>query len=188
MEFDDKKIENGLMALFDCFEAKQRERDKAFVENFKARNPEIYEDIKIVVEEGDWESFDCLYKSRFSKMTESLIEGNSKYKWFFINAGRLERHLRHIFERFEGSACCADKARTLTDLILNYYKNEESGNCELDCNQKYTFHLPKKVLKDSDSIIEYAKGFYSLMVSGDFGLYIACLGKIAEQARSKDRV
>lgn len=75
-------------------------------------------------------------------------------KAFFLNEqiDFLENHFYWLFSLFEGNACCADKARTVIYHIKLFFENGKQ--ISFDFEQKYTYHLPKKIFKTHYSIME----------------------------------
>lgn len=94
----------------------------------------------------------------FEKVVSGLLKveisnHSEKLGFLFLHSQWIERHFNFLIEKVEGSACCADKSRTIikeiaqslllkTDIHFNY-------------SQQYTFHLPTKIFTDHQSIMEF---------------------------------
>lgn len=89
------------------------------------------------------------------QMVDAVVEGefphNRNAQFLMAHSQFIEGHLDSIFTKFEGSACSHDKTRAVLAHLLMFFL--QGKRVEFDYEQQYTFHLPKKVLKDHDSII-----------------------------------
>lgn len=116
-------------------------------------------------------------------VVESEFPHNDKAQFLMANSHFIESHLDKIFSRFEGSACSHDKTRTVIKHVLRFFTTKKP--IEFDYNQEYTFHLPKKVLKDHDSIIAFITGLHHLYYGNSDHYLVALQGIIAQAAASK---
>lgn len=83
-----------------------------------------------------------------------LAAGDSRDLHFILeNYNSLEGFFRFYVEKFEGSACCADKSRTIVAKLAKFFKDGERISFNYD--QQYTYHLPTKVFTDHDDILEF---------------------------------
>lgn len=122
---------------------------------------------------------------------EQLIGGMVREEFAHDVSGELSflvRHcnwitnmVRHLFEHVEGSACCADKARTVVAAIAMHLVNERE--IRFDYTQEYTFHLPAKVLKSQQDVMSYFRALRSLSL-GNPGPYIRCLDSLFQAPAS----
>lgn len=86
-----------------------------------------------------------------------------KYVDVFTNYQFYENHIEKLCTHYEGSACCADKSRTIVGRYLNFIRTGDKGNWEVDNDKCYW--LPRFGTQDQ---------WYALMD----GLYEFCFGKI----------
>ncbi len=107
-----------------------------------------------------------------SGLIKSEISNNRDVIHLFKNSNTIEHHFRYWIEKKEGSACCADKTRTILKRLVKFYKTGEK--IEFDYTQEYTFHLPKVVFKTHESIINFYEGVKHLQ----YGNPIAYLNEI----------
>lgn len=98
-----------------------------------------------------------------SGLIKSEISTNKDVVYIFENSENIEHHFRYWIEKIEGSACCADKTRTILRRLVEFYKN--GTEIQFDYNAEYTFHLPKVIFKTHESII----GFYEAVRALRFG-------------------
>ncbi len=112
----------------------------------------------------------------------SLHGDNEKLNFLFKNYDFVEHHISFIFRHFEGSNCCVDKAKTIISELINYYKNNKT--ILFDYKQEFTYHLPEKVLKEHEQIIE----FYNTIINLFYGRpisYLKFLNQLALEEGNK---
>lgn len=99
----------------------------------------------------------------------NAIAENGRARFLFQESGFVENHFRKLIERYEGMPCCADKTRTIMRaLARNLIHGDE---IVFDFGQEYTFHLPKKIFKDQESILSFFEAIHNLFY-GSFELYL----------------
>lgn len=99
---------------------------------------------------------------------EQLIDGvlakelspHSAAAFLYRQADFVEHHLSYLFVRYEGLACSTDKARTVIRALARHFDTEDE--IAFDYEQKYTFHLPKTVLRQHSEILAVFKALCSL--------------------------
>jgi len=101
-----------------------------------------------------WEKF-------ISGFLKSTINANKDVEFIFKNSQYIDRHFCNLFEKYEGSACCADKSRTIVNRLLKYY--QEGEEIVFNYEAEYTYHLPKKIFKSHDHIIQFYESIKSLL-------------------------
>lgn len=89
---------------------------------------------------------------------------NDMLPFVFKHHGMIERHFQNLFSKIEGRACSADKSRTVIRSLARYCRTGEE--IKFDYDGKYTFHLPKKIFKTHDEIMELVKALRTLYVMG----------------------
>ena len=95
-----------------------------------------------------------------SGFLKSKIKANKDVQFIWRHFEFLDRHFRNLFEKYEGSDCCADKSRTIVNRLLKYYN--DCDKIEFNYESEYTYHLPKKIFKNHDDIIQFYEGLKSL--------------------------
>lgn len=95
-----------------------------------------------------------------SGLIKSEISKNNDVLFILKHSRFIEQNYRYWVEKIEGSACCADKTRTILRRLFEFYKN--GTKIEFDYNAEYTFHLPKVIFKTHESIVEFYEGVKSL--------------------------
>lgn len=135
-------------------------------------NKDLFETIKHIdgvvcavkyVEEMDYESLYYLFAYRLEQTIDGMVEHvtpSYDAKLIFKHSHFIETHLSNLFEKREGSACCADKARTIIRSLLRFYM--AGKKIEFDYGAEYTYHLPKTMLKDHDSIVMFVNALIDL--------------------------
>ena len=95
-----------------------------------------------------------------SGLIKSEISKNEDVIFILKNSRLIESNFRYWIERIEGTACCADKSRTILRRLMGFYKSGD--RITFDYTQEYTFHLPKVMFKTHESIIEFYEGVKGL--------------------------
>ena len=96
-----------------------------------------------------------------SGFLKSTVKSNPDVEFIWKNSEYINRHFRNLFEKYEGSACCADKSKNIVNSLLKYYNSGEK--IEFNYASKYTYHLPKKIFKSQDHIVLFYEGLKSLL-------------------------
>jgi len=100
----------------------------------------------------------------WNQFAESILRrelsNNHELRFIFMHSTYLENHFEKLFERYEGVASCADKARTVIARLARFY--HLGTPIEFDMNAKYTYHFPKRILTTQAEIIEFYQALSSL--------------------------
>ena len=119
-----------------------------------------------------------------SGLIEIEISDNDDVKFILKRSQFVESHFMTLIQTVEGSACCADKSRTIMSGLLGFYK--DGRLIVFDYKQQYTFHLPKTIFKTHESIIGFYEGLRGLYC-GNPERYLRELLKI-QVAHKKEEV
>ncbi len=112
------------------------------------------------------------YDQFVTGLIKTEISSNNDVSFILKNSQFIECHFRYWIEKKEGSACCADKTRTILKQLIEFYKT--GVEISFDYNQEYTFHLPKEVFKTHVSIIQFYEGL-KFLYYGNPTKYLSCL-------------
>ena len=133
-----------------------------------AKNIELYNKI---IDSGEIPRFDGPREFFFAVLYpwDNFIEGfvkseispNPDVVFIYRNSEFIDRHFCSLFEKIEGSAYSADKSRTIVKSLLDFYLN--GNRIEFNYEGECTYHLPKKIFKDHDSIVSFYQGLKGLM-------------------------
>jgi hypothetical protein len=96
-----------------------------------------------------------------SGFLKSTLKANRDVEFLFKHSQYIDRHFYNLFGKYEGSACSADKSRTIVNRLLKFYATGEK--IEFDYEGEYTYHLPKKIFKSHDHIVNFYEGLKSLL-------------------------
>lgn len=158
-------------------------------------NKDLFEKIKHIdgvvraikfATEMDYESLYYLFAYKLEQTIDGLVEHvtpSYDAKLIFKHSHFIETHLSNLFEKREGSACCADKARTIIRSLLRFYMTGKK--IEFDYGAEYTYHLPKTMLNDHDSIVMFVNALLDLYY-GNPERYLASLLIVAPGAIKLD--
>lgn len=96
------------------------------------------------------------FEQFISGFLKSELKMNNELQFIYSNSQFIERHFEKLIEQIEGSACCADKSRTIMNSIIDFYKSDIEIVFNYD--SEYTFHLPKKIFTNHNCIIDFYQG------------------------------
>lgn len=85
---------------------------------------------------------------------------NNNAQWLFTHHGYVENHFQKLIAMHEGTACCADKSRTIINALARWLK--DGTEIVWNYEGEYTFHLPKKVFTTHESIALFFEALMSL--------------------------
>lgn len=85
---------------------------------------------------------------------------NSKVDFLLLHSRYVENHFLKLIVQKEGSACSADKSRTIISAIFRWLKTEQK--IEWNYDGEYTYHLPKTIFKTHDEIIQFYEAIKNL--------------------------
>lgn len=132
----------------------------SMISNVEQENIELY---KEVIKSNKIEKFDnpedfyfaVLYpwKNFIRGYLKTEINANRDIEFIYLNYGFIESHFNFLFQKIEGSACCADKSKTIIRRLVEFYTTNK--RIEFNYDAEYTFHLPKKIFKTHDEIITF---------------------------------
>lgn len=92
---------------------------------------------------------------------KSSLKANRDVEFIFKHSQYIDRHFCNLFREKEGSACCADKSRTIVNRLLEFYTTGKKIDFNYDA--EYTYHLPKKIFKNHDQIVEFYEGLKNFL-------------------------
>jgi AraC-like DNA-binding protein len=125
---------------------------------------------KKVIDSSEIKSFDNLDEFFYAVLypwdkfitgyLRSELKANQDVEFIFKQANYIDRHFRNSFEKYEGTAFCADKSRTIVNRLLEFYTTGKI--IEFDYEGEYTYHLPKKIFTDHQQIINFYEGLKDL--------------------------
>jgi len=90
----------------------------------------------------------------------SEVSKNSDVQFIYKNYDFIEVNFKYLFEKVNGNAYCADRARTMIDSLVTFF--ETGKKIEFDYNQEYIFQLPETIFKNHDHIVTYYEALKDL--------------------------
>jgi hypothetical protein len=116
----------------------------------------------------------------FEKILDGLIarevSENFKARFLLLHSQYVLWQFRRVIEQLEGSACCADKAKTILRSLLRFFLTGEK--IVFDRNQQYTFHLPESVFAEHAEIVRFFDALCTLY-HGDPAPYVDMLSTLS---------
>ena len=142
------------------FESQRRNRENKHSSYF--HEDSIQKAIEYIKKENI-DNFSYLFMLEIDEFIESIIEQGTKNEnaqFLLKNIFFVEQHIEFMIKEHEGNPCCADKTSFILSRLLHFFLTETEIN--LNYNQEYTFHLPKKVLYNHELIMDFYQGLKSL--------------------------
>lgn len=139
------------------------------IEKKNIESAEAMESLPVVLDalahlrEGDVTRFYFGLIYPINNAVEGLIakEFSSREARFLVmNSTFVEENFKSLIVKYEGSACSADKSRTIMRALLKFYVSGKE--IVFDHSQEYTYHLPKNVFTTHAEIVEFFDGLYRL--------------------------
>lgn len=149
---DTQKITEFLESLSDQIEQSQIDLYRKIIESSGIKQISDYEEF--------YSAVIYPFENFVRGFVQSEISSNPNVVFIMQNSYFVEIHFRKMFEKFEGSACSADKSRTIVKCLLSYFKNGKQ--IEFDYNVKYTFNLPIRIFTTHQDIIQFYEAIKSL--------------------------
>lgn len=129
------------------------------------------------IKENDLDKFFFSLIYPINNVIEGLLakEAPPEAEFLFANSRFIENHFKDLFVKFEGSACCADKSRTIMRRLAKSFQTGEE--IVFDYTQEYTYHLPTKIFKTHIQIMNFYKALNDLYY-GNHDLYLTEIANI----------
>jgi hypothetical protein len=108
---------------------------------------------------------------------KKVAPNSPEARFLLKNSRYVDSQIRNVFQSLEGSACCADKTRTVMQALLAFYLKGKP--ISFNYSAQYIFQLPERVMKTQDEIVGFFEAVYFLhygrpenflKVMEDFGL------------------
>ncbi|MCV9964871.1 hypothetical protein OIU34_23545 [Pararhizobium sp. BT-229] len=177
------ELEKGITGIFSSFLAEEKKKALASLSKHEDE-PEVQEAAE-ALHRLDYQKFRGSLLRHHQRISETLVEkvlgDNPRLAFLLINQVFVSRHVRNLFVDIEGSACCADKERTVMRALLRHY--HKGARIEFNYDGEYTYHLPQIVLRDHESVVAYFEALYGLYY-GNPKAYMQEMLKIAQAAQA----
>ncbi|EJZ9093485.1 hypothetical protein OIX85_003896 [Vibrio parahaemolyticus] len=182
---DREQVKDALTALFkNMFTSLENDAKEAY------QNAKDNEEVKAATEAFVKRDLETAFAELFTDTQRigagmvflSDAKDKRRLEHFFQHYPTFEAHFRHLFERFEGSACCVDKARTCLKAITNFLM--VGTPIEFKYDAAVTYHLPQIILTTHDEVMTYFDTVMQITV-GRFEGYIENLGRLSEILEAK---
>lgn len=165
-------LRNVLTALSDFAGDEQRAAFEA------VREQPLMQAASEALQEGDPQAYFYAFRYPFEQIEQGLLRSYSpdaKVGFVFEQYRFIKAHLRTLFETYEGSSCCADKARAVINAWLRFLHTGKP--IVWNRQQQYTFHLPGTVLTTHESIQAFFEALTRLY-HGRPDLYLAFMQEL----------
>jgi hypothetical protein len=154
------ELAEGLNAMFSAILGQRNERGEARLAACD-KDPAIVKSIE-ALKQYDLTRFELSYIYPAEELGEAIVgralSNNPKISFLVLHSSFVGSHLQNLFESLEGRAYCADKEGTVIRSLIGFF--HKGTRIEFNYDQEYTYFLPRKILRDHDSILAY---FDSLM-------------------------
>lgn len=116
---------------------------------------------------------DALLKRAFPNSQEA--------RFLFAEHAFVRVHFRNLFQEYEGSSCCNDKAGLVLRKLLEFYLNGK--RIEFDKTAEYTYAIPTAIFTTHDAIVEFLDALQRLK-RGYGDAYVGQMLKIKAELKS----
>lgn len=101
----------------------------------------------------------------FEKFLKGMIQNTfggcyADIEFILLNSQFIKRHFVRLIEKVEGHACCADKSTAIINELIRFY--ETGQEIVWNYEQKYTYHMPKKIFTTHQDIISFYQSLVNL--------------------------
>lgn len=108
-----------------------------------------------------------------------------KLEFLFLSADFVKINFQRYIEEIEGSACCADKSRTIVARLARYFATGEE--IVFDYSGEYTYHLPQQIFRHHSEIIDFFEGLRSFYYGNPDPYFEASKGLVEKVKVVKQR-
>lgn len=182
MELNDDKLRNVFASLLAAIDERDQRRFEALT-----GDPTIQQALE-QVRRNDVTGFDHTLLQPLGSLIDGLLSrelpNNQKAQFLFKHGNLVAMHLRNLYERYEGSSCCMDKARGVIRKLSDFLVTGKEISFNDD--SPYRFHVPTTILRTHKDIVAFFEALQSLTY-GRPELYLQALRTIdaAHQAATQ---
>jgi hypothetical protein len=163
----------------------------AFIGTIDKENLDLYKrlvgsrpNIKI----KDYEDFHFLLVYPFEKFLKGMIQNTfggcyADIEFILLNSQFIERQFIELIRKIEGSACCADKSKSIMKRLIRFFETGEE--ITWDYNAEFTYGMPKMIFTTHNEIITFYQSLVKLFY-GDPTPYIKEYEKLSPAARESN--
>lgn len=177
-------ISDGLKAVFSGILDSKKQDDIATFEAFESSD--ACQRAIAAIDKLDYDQFYFSLFYPYHQLIDGLLEralpGANRAHFILEKSQFIENHLSKLFSNYEGGACSTDKARTVIKQALRFHIT--GTEVKFDWQQKYTYHLPEKILTTHASVVEFLDALQRLY----YGMpeqYLSALLKLQQDASAK---
>lgn len=174
MEINNDKIKEVLDLMSDGIGKENVELYKKLIENNGIKKIDDVDDFYIMMIYP--------YENFLKGLIQVEISKNNEVNFLLLHYNFVEYQFQKIIVDVEGSACSADKSRTIMRRLFNWLNKGEK--IEFDYNGEYTYHLPKTVFNTHEEITEFYDGVKNIYY-GHYQKYLTELKKVMSKLENK---
>ncbi len=170
----DTEIAMGLKSLFTGLANMAQAEEAESYETYKYN--QAFVQAASYAKDNNFEAFDYLFLHEIEKPINGLLESiceSDDFTFLMLHGHDIEVHFAHFIKQFEGTACNADKSRTIIRSLLKHFRTGDDIKFNYDA--EFTYHLPNTIFKTHDDIIEFYKGLRKLIITGNPDAYLLAL-------------
>lgn len=175
-------LRKGIESIFSGFMDAENQKAQAALSEC-ADTPEIVEATE-ALRTLDYRKFNSSLLRKQSRIVSAMFKSvhgdNHQLEFLISKQDFVGRHLRNLFTDYEGSACCADKERTVMRALLRHFHSGKP--IKFDYDAEYTYMLPEVVFREHDGVVDYFDAIYRLYY-GNPKPYLAVMLDIAHRVQ-----
>jgi len=161
---DTGDLTNEIVAIFNALSFKENAEKRKLLELIS--DNEIVQPAIKALQGDNIQMFDYVCRQITSPINAMILGVDAKhqdyYEFAVENYNVIERNFCSLFKSIEGSACSADKSRTVMHGLIRFLRTDEE--IKFDYDGEYTFHLPKKAFKTHTQIYAFFNALMRLQM------------------------
>lgn len=130
-------------------------------------------------EAGDAQAFRFALPYRLDRLVDAVLKQafpkSPDLRFLFGHDDMVRLHFRNLFQKYEGSACCADKAGTMTYALIAHFRAGKPIAFDPDARNSYAH--PSRIFTTQDQILAFFRALQRLRY-GHPEEYVAILNKL----------
>lgn len=108
-------------------------------------------------------------------LLNAVLPNNDRAHFIFKHYDFVESHVERVIERFEGSACSADKTGAVISRLLRFYIKGDP--IIFDPSEKYTYHHPNQIFTTHEEVVGFFEAIHRLY-HGDSDKFLEVAAKM----------
>jgi hypothetical protein len=153
-----------------------------------AGGSKLLDDARATMKAMDPEAFHFALTYPIGRVVRALLKrefpNSEELCFIFAEQDYLRWHFRNLFQEYEGSSCCADKAGSVMRRLVRYFA--DGRPIEFDRASKYTYAFPTRILTTQEEILDAFHALHRLR-RGDLRPAADLMARLEKSANGEGR-